>query len=451
MQNQQSQIVAEAEMSVIGGLLLDYHQTREAALELAPEEFYYDKTREIFQIIMEKGKKREPVDFITVLAAMGETPDAKVLLVKCAETLPTLGNFTAYVNIVKNEAQKRRISTVLQDLTFGTGFSSAEMLAKLKGLLDTEQAQDTSYREDQMLYDLGEYRALLYDTSRDHKISTGYGNLDYLLGELEKQNVTIVGARPGMGKTAFACNLSTNIQKRGRKVLFFSLEMPKFQLFHRLAANLVAIEHNRIRDNKTTAEEKAKIITALLALAENNNYYVFDDVYSIERMESIIARSRPDVVIIDYIQLVLANHNFQRDMDRISHVSRESKRIAKTYKCQMIELAQLSREVDKRPVKTPVLADLRECGQLEQDADTVIFIYREYAYNKAVPPEPTSIIVAKNRHGETGLVDYRFEGAYQRFLEVDRYSTPPDDGWMDVDIQGPWPPAEDEAPEQQHL
>lgn len=431
----------EAEASVVGGLLIDFPRTKQALLELTPGEFYNEDFRLAFEKISAIDQRGDKVDFITVISELGGNPEMKVTLAQTVQMIPSLGNYESYVSIVKNEAQRRRLVEGMQEMCFGA-YNSSEIITKLSEIIETEQTKDNTYREDMMLYKVAEYRGSLYDGDNKSKILTGYSDLDRMLGGLAKRNFTVIGARPSMGKTAFAGCVAANLVDRGHKVDFFSIEMTANQLFDRFGSNKQSIDHNRLRDRKTSAEENEAVIKSLRALTENKNFYLFDDFDSIEKMESIIAKNRPAVAIIDYLQLATTNVYYREVRDQVSHISKACKRIAKRYDCHVIALAQLSRDVERRKSKVPILADLRDCGQIEQDADTVIFLYREYVYNKNKSPEPASVIVAKNRHGETGILDFRFIGKYQRFVQVDKKH----EDWKEVPGTG-WPP----APEQTKL
>lgn len=433
----------QAEMSVIGGLLLDFDATKHALLELSPSEFELEELGTAFEAIAGMEQSRRPVDLVTLLEQLPAEQSLKGILSACINATPSLCNYDAYVNIVKARAQKRRMVSILSDLAFG-GYETDEMLSRLQGLVEEEQSQDTSLRENMMLYKLAEYRGELYSESAARKISTGFSGLDAKLGQLEKRNFTVIGARPSVGKTAFACCLANNVVEKGKRVVFFSLEMPESQLFNRLASLRLSIDHGRLRDKKLSKDEKEAVIRSLSQMTQDGRLYLFDDVYAIERMERIISKLRPDLVLIDYLQLVTSHIDFRQTLDRVSHVSMACKRIAKRYDTQMVALAQLSRSVEDRKGNVPMLSDLKDCGHIEQDADTVLFLHREYVYDKKASPEKSSVIIAKARHGETGALNFCFTGKYQRFLEVDQHHDsssyiPRQERFADAGT-GSWPP-----------
>ena len=256
-------------------------------------------------------------------------------------------------------------------------------------------------------------------------ISTGYKSFDAKLGGFKRGDLIIVAARPSMGKTAIALNFAQNVAKKNRHVAIFSLEMSKEQLTDRLIAAAVAVDRWKLPKGKLTEDEFARMGDALETLSHSKIY--LDDSPAGEGLTSIKSKARRlkmesglDLIVIDYLQL-MSNGNSLNRVQEVSEISRGLKSLARELDVPVIALSQLSRQLESRPDKRPVMSDLRESGSIEQDADIIAMLYRDDYYNEfSETPGVTNVLIRKNRNGPIGQVDLKFEKSQQKFYEIER-------------------------------
>jgi len=427
----------EAEQSVLGAALLDSGCIAELVRLVRPEYFYREQHRRIFEVISTKFTLGEPIDIITVAdAAVREeifsTPEeTRGYLAQLAQLVPSVKNIEAYTTILQEKYHLRTLITTSRDI-----IEQAEApTAAAQGLLD--------YAE-QRIYDIrnGTERSDLVPVSRvvmetfDHLqklsgenradylgISTGYRDLDRMITGLNKSDLILVAARPGMGKTAFALNVATNVALRSRKtVAVFSLEMSREQLMNRLFAAEGAIDSRRLLTGELSTEDWGKV--AELSPQFSNAPLYMDDTagITVAEMKAKLRRVKNlGLVVIDYLQLMSTGRHSDNRVQEVSEITRSLKVMAKELNVPVITLSQLSRGPESRADHRPMLADLRESGSIEQDADIVLFLYREAYYERDKEDQSEAeCIVAKNRHGETGSINLRWDGRYTRFFGVDR-------------------------------
>ena len=256
-------------------------------------------------------------------------------------------------------------------------------------------------------------------------ISTGYKSFDERLGGFKRGDLIIVAARPSMGKTAIALNFAQNVAKKDRHVAIFSLEMSKEQLTDRLIAAAMAVDSWKLQKGKLTEDEFARMGDALETLSHSKIY--LDDSPAGEGLTSIKSKARRlkmesglDLIVIDYLQL-MSNGNSLNRVQEVSEISRGLKSLARELDVPVIALSQLSRQLESRPDKRPVMSDLRESGSIEQDADIIAMLYRDDYYNEfSETPGVTNVLIRKNRNGPIGQVDLKFEKSQQKFYEIER-------------------------------
>ena len=427
----------EAEQSVLGAALLDSGCVPDLVRLVRPEYFYRDQHRLIFEVISAKFTLGEPIDIVTVMeTAVREeifsTPEeTKTYLAQLAQIVPSVHNLEAYTNILREKYHLRTLITTSRDIIEQAEAPTAES----DGLLD--------YAE-QKIYDIrnGHNNDSLVPVSRvvletfDHLqrlsgenradylgISTGYGDLDRTITGLNKSDLILVAARPGMGKTAFALNIAANVALRGKKtVAVFSLEMSREQLMNRLFAAEGGIDSRKLLTGELSTEDWGKVADLSPIFGASSLYMDDTAGITVAEMKAKLRSVRDlGLVVIDYLQLMSSSRRSENRVQEVSEITRSLKIMAKELNVPVITLSQLSRGPDSRSDHRPMLSDLRESGSIEQDADIVLFLYREAYYEKEREDQSeTECIVAKNRHGETGKIDLRWDGRYTRFFSVDR-------------------------------
>ena len=427
----------EAEQSVLGAALLDSGCVPDLVRLVRPEYFYREQHRLIFEVISAKFTLGEPIDIVTVMeAAVREeifsTPEeTKTYLAQLAQIVPSVHNLEAYTNILREKYHLRTLITTSRDIIEQAEAPTAES----DGLLD--------YAE-QKIYDIrnGHNNDSLVPVSRvvletfDHLqrlsgenradylgISTGYSDLDRTITGLNKSDLILVAARPGMGQTAFALNIAANVALRGKKtVAVFSLEMSREQLMNRLFAAEGGIDSRKLLTGELSTEDWGKVADLSPIFGASSLYMDDTAGITVAEMKAKLRRVRDlGLVVIDYLQLMSSSRRSENRVQEVSEITRSLKIMAKELNVPVITLSQLSRGPDSRSDHRPMLSDLRESGSIEQDADIVLFLYREAYYEKEREDQSeTECIVAKNRHGETGKIDLRWDGRYTRFFSVDR-------------------------------
>ncbi|MEW5919511.1 MAG: replicative DNA helicase [Bacillota bacterium] len=429
----------EAEQSVLGSILIDREALLETAEILLPDDFYREAHQYIYQEIIGLSNKGEPIDLVTVCAVLeNKNLLAKVggaaYLASLASMTPTSAHAAYYAGIVKEKSLLRRLirtATEIVSKSYGYVENVEEFLDAMeqsifevarsrdsKGFVHLQQALEQTFEKLEKLYER---------KSGVTGISTGFLDLDNLTSGLQPSDLVIIAARPGMGKTTLALNMASHIAvEGGAPVAFFSLEMSQDQLAQRLLCSFAEIDAHRLRQGFLSSEHWSRITEAVGPLSEAPFY--IDDSGAISVME-IRARARRlkmekglAAVFIDYLQLMRSHEKSENRQQEISYISRSLKALAKELNCPVIALSQLSRAVEQRTDKRPILSDLLESGGIEANADLVIFIYREDYYQKDTEKKNlTEIILAKQRNGPTGKIELYFRDNFNKFVNVDRY------------------------------
>jgi len=426
----------EAERSVIGGLLLSPDGWDAIAELVAAEDFYRPEHRAIFRQIAKLVDLGQPVDVITVadrLLATGELEAAggHTYLAELAETTPTAANIRAYAKAVHERAVLRKLIDAAQDIAT-TGFhpegrTAEELLdeAERRIMQISEEGPKTGGARamEPLLQGALERIEELFQSGGDITgLSTGFIDLDRMTSGLQDSDLVIVAGRPSMGKTSFAMNLVENAASHTEQpILVFSMEMPAEQLVIRMMSSLGRIDQTRVRTGKLEQDDWPKLSAAMAKLKEANIF--IDDTPALTPTE-VRSRARRvarehgslGMIMVDYLQLMrVAGANEGRTAE-ISEISRSLKAIAKEFGCPMVALSQLNRALEQRPNKRPVNSDLRESGAIEQDADVIMFIFRDEVYHEDSQDKGTAeIIIGKQRNGPIGTCRLAFQGEFTRF------------------------------------
>lgn len=426
----------EAEQSVLGAILLD-SQCMDAVAEILPKPdyFYLAIHKLIYSVMMDMFTVGHVIDFVTVLERLKQESEfdetnGKTYLLQLAQTVPSISNVEVYAKIVRDKYDVRSLMMaardIMEDTAHGEADSSTLLDSAEQRIFDIRQGKNIQglQKIDEIIIQTFDRLDLLNSAESDlyKGISTGIRNLDNLITGLNRSDLILLAARPGMGKTSFALNIARSVAVVGKKtVAFFSLEMSKEQLSSRLLSTEGLIEGSRLRIGKLTPEEWTRLIEAGDILSRSNIYIDDTPGITIPEMKAKLRRLRKvDLVVIDYLQLMSTGRRSDNRVQEISEITRNLKIMAKELNVPVITLSQLSRASEKRDDHRPQLADLRDSGSIEQDADIVLFLYREGYYDKNNEDENTDknsgeCIVAKNRHGEAGTVKLHWQGEFMRF------------------------------------
>lgn len=433
----------EAEQSVLGAIISQPSVLAEVIELIKPEYFYSEQHKAIYSIILRMDSSGQAVDVVTLLneaekVHIFDSPaEGRKYLAEIGNMLPSTSNIASYCKIVADKYFIRSLSytarTILEEIQAGEHDAQLLLDAAEQKIYDIRQGRDV-----RGLVPLADAITEAYD--RLGKISgpdkdkyvgarTGFTLLDSITSGLNKSDLIIIAARPGMGKTSFAMNIATNVARRSEKeVVTFNLEMSKEQLATRILSTEALVESHNLRNGRISGDDWVKLAVSAGYLSTLPLY--IDDTASmtVQQMKAKLRRTKNlGLVIIDYLQLMESTSKSDNRVVVISEITRQLKVMAKELNVPVILLSQLSRAVESRTDKRPMLSDLRESGSIEQDADIVLFLYREAYYNKESPKQNISeCIVAKNRHGETGTVELIWDGQFTRFSNPD-YTTPPEE------------------------
>lgn len=434
----------EAEQSVLGGLMLDNQAWDKVADRIQEKDFYRSEHRIIFHAVAELAGRAQPFDVITLAEALKvanqlDAIGGDVYLFELVRNTPTAANIAAYADIVRERSILRQLINVATDITetafIPEGRSSNELLdeAERKVFQIAEQGSRGSgptHIADLLGKAVERIDTLFHSDEGITGLATGYHDLDEMTSGLQPADLIIVAGRPSMGKTTFAMNIAEHAAiKSGKPVLVFSMEMPGESLAMRMMSSLGRIDQHRVRTGKLEDEDWPRITSAVSMLSEAKMF--IDDTPALTPTE-MRARARRVVrehgelglIVIDYLQLMQIAGPKENRTSEISEISRSLKTLAKELNTPVIALSQLNRGLEQRADKRPIMSDLRESGAIEQDADLIVFIYRDEVYNENSPHKGTAeIIIAKQRNGPIGKVILTFLGKYTRFenFTSDRY------------------------------
>ena len=430
----------EAEQAVLGAMLLKPDAVTTAAEELSADDFYRETHRLIFEAMMELKERTEPVDLVTLteqlkkadkLAKIGGIPALSLI----ANSVPTAANVHYHARIVHEKAQLRSLISAATEIA-GAAYESAD---EVEDIMDSAEKRILQVASGKRSKDFVPLQDILLDTLEQIDLRynnkgsitglpTGFTELDHLTAGLQKSDLILVAARPSMGKTAFTLNIAAHVVLRAKEpVAFFSLEMSKEQLVQRLLCSEGRIASQRLRVGELEEKEWGDLIDTANRLSAAPLY--IDDTPGITVMElrskarRLKAEHGLSLIVIDYLQLMQGRASKSGDnrQQEISEISRSLKALARELNVPVIALSQLSRSVESRQIKRPMLSDLRESGSLEQDADIVMFLYREDYYDPETENKNiTEVIIAKHRNGPVDTVDLTFLKQFTKFGNLSR-------------------------------
>jgi len=432
----------EGEMSVLGGVLLENEALNKALEVLRPEDFYRDAHRKIFTALISLSEKNEPADLVTLTAELKVQGDLDAVggssyLATLVDYVPTAANIAYYAKLVKEKSVARRLISVATNIAT-RGFEGGDVEESLdwaeKQIFDIAgmRMRPSYFATRDILKDTFKTIEMLYNRKEAVTgVPTGFEDLDKMTAGLQAGDLLIIAGRPSMGKTAFALNVVEHAAIHSENkvaTLFFSLEMSKEQLVQRMLCSLSKVDASRLRTGHLGESDWPKLTTGAGLLSDANIY--IDDTPSISVLE-LRAKSRRlkaeknlGLIVIDYLQLMSGNNSENRQQE-ISDISRSLKALAKELKVPVVALSQLNRSLENRTDKRPIMADLRESGAIEQDADVIMFVYREAVYCESCKSrektcdkghdKDAEIVIGKQRNGPIGTVHLTFRGEYTRF------------------------------------
>ena len=427
-----------AEQSLLGSILIDPASINEVADLVKAEDFYITEHKQIYLAATELFMTNREIDVVTLIdmlvhKGIYNKSGGEDYIKTLSEVVPTALNVKDYAKIVKEKSALRQLISVCGEIN-ETAFSEQESASGIIELAESKifaiaQGRDTkNFRHIRDV--LGAVYNNLHELSTDpdaaHGTPTGFSGLDRVLVGMGNSDLILVGARPGMGKTSFALNIATNVaQSTKKKVCVFSLEMSAEQLVSRILSSEALVDSHELRSGKLSSDSWEKIADASSRLASCD--ILIDDTSGIAATEMKAKLRRVDnlgLVIIDYLQLMQSDRRIDNRVQEVAEISRALKIMAKELSVPIICCAQLSRGPESRTDKKPMLSDLRDSGAIEQDADVVMFLYRNEHYKTdGVPGENNAaniaeVIIAKNRHGSTGTVKMGWIGQYTKFRTI---------------------------------
>ena len=433
MQRQQPQSL-EAEQAVLGSILIDSRCIADVIGMLKPEDFYLKQNQEIYEAIYTMFNFSQTIDPVTVLDKLKELgyyhDNSREYILQLMEITPTAANVTRYANIVREKSMLRGLGQAAADITemvFDEVGTPSEMLEsaekKIYALRNGEHGDSLEHIGTTLHKVFDHLTELAQSDSMIPGLSTGLRDLDIKINGLNKSDLLLIAARPAMGKSAFSLNIALNVAKKYNKtVAMFNLEMSREQLAMRLLACESFVDAQKMATGKLTEEEWGKLCMASAALSQTD--IRIDDNPSITVAEMNAKCRRLDnlgLVVIDYLQLMTGSgygKNSENRVTVVGEISRALKIMAKELNVPVVCLSQLSRAVESRTDKRPIMSDLRESGAIEQDADAILFLYRDEYYNENTEDKGVAeCIVSKNRHGETGTVKLQWIPQYQTFSD----------------------------------
>ncbi len=426
----------EAERAVLGGIMLDPRRLTEVAEKLRPEDFYREEHARLFQLMLEMGERGEPTEMVAVAeqirrAGKPEEYGGLTYVTQLPDEVPSTENIDYYARIVRERAVERRLlmtARLVADQVYGGERALADLLdfaesaifqvTQERGASDWEQLSRVVDGEFLRIQQLAEHSSEVTGTP------TGFVDLDRKLAGLQRTDLVILAARPAMGKTALALNIARHAAFAGVGVGVFSLEMSRGQLATRLLCSQAKVDAQRVRTGMLSRDRDLPALSAAAEELYHLPFYIDDTPgVSITQVRSKARRLKSQhpelgLIIVDYIGLMQGDPRLSREQ-QVSTSSRGLKALAKELDITVLALSQLNRGVEQRPNKRPVLSDLRESGAIEQDADVIMFIYRDEYYNKeTTEPGVAEVIVAKQRNGPTGTVKLAWQGEYALFSNL---------------------------------
>ncbi len=430
----------DAEMSLLGAVLIDEEVLADVSDKLKADDFYDKRHMTVYAAMMRLFEKHRPVDLLTLSDELKRKDDLETVggssyLTELTNYVPTSANATTYAEMITQRAVRRRLikaSADIAELGYNEDTNTQELLERAESQIfsvsDTSLKQDIVSLEQILTESFDRMEELHRDRGKLRGLRTGWRDLDNLTAGLQRSDLVVVAARPAMGKTTFVTNLAYNVAtKENQAVLFFSLEMSKEQLVDRMLADASGVEAWNIRTGNLSDDDFEKLSHAMGEMAEAPIF--IDDTPGLTILEMRTKARRQahvqplGLVIVDYLQLMQGSgrSNDGNRVQEVSEISRGLKLIARELNVPVVALSQLSRSVESRHPQIPQLADLRESGSIEQDADIVAFIYREAYYNPETDRQNiTDLIIAKHRNGPTNKIELYFHPERLKFMSLDK-------------------------------
>lgn len=428
----------EAEQAILGGLMLNNAAWDDVAETIGDVDFYRKDHGLIFRVLAQLAEENKPQDLVTISQALEQLGQLDAIggggyLAELSMNTPNAANIVAYADIVRERSVLRQLIQASDQIAGRAyrpkGAKSAEILDEAeKSIFSIAEQQQTGSGPigiEPLLAQTVEHIDLLFRTKKTVTgVSTGFEDLDRMTSGLQSSDLVIVAGRPSMGKTTFAMNLCETVAiKEDKPVLIFSMEMPGDSLVMRMLSSLGRINQTNLRTGRLEASDWSRITSATAMLAKKKIY--IDDSAALSPLE-MRARARRvarevgeiGVIMVDYLQLMQVPGVDNR-VNEISEISRSLKGLAKELKVPVVALSQLNRSLEQRPNKRPVMSDLRESGAIEQDADLIMFLYRDEVYNKETQDKNIAeVIIGKQRNGPIGSVRLAFRGEFTRFDDL---------------------------------
>lgn len=431
----------EAEQAVLGGLMLSNGGFEAIASLISEKDFFASDHQLIFQTMRQLNIEQKPLDIITLSETLQNNRQldqigGSTYLVELSNNTPSSANINAYAQIVLERSIIRQLITAASDIVKKgynpLGWDSNKLLAeaekKLVAIIESRPNQGGFLSVNELLKEVVERIDQLFNSDADITgLSTGFADLDEKTSGWQPSDLVIVAGRPSMGKTSFAMNMAEHaVLHQEKPVLVFSMEMPASQLIMRMMSSLGKIDQTKLRAGNLSEDDWPRLSSAASRLKDRPLF--IDDTPGITPMElrnrvRQVTREhgQPGLVLVDYLQLMNGSVATENRTNEISQISRELKNIAREFNCPLVALSQLSRNLEHRPNKRPINSDLRESGAIEQDADVIVFIYRDEVYNEESPDKGVAeIIIGKQRNGPIGTCKLTFLGKYTRFENLAR-------------------------------
>ena len=434
LMNRQPPQSLEAEQSVLGSILIDSRCVADVIGIVRPEDFFLQQNREIYESIYTMFNFSQTIDPVTVLDKMRELgyyrDNSRDYILQLIDITPTAANAVRYANIVRDKAMLRGLAQAASDISetvysqVGTPAEMLESAEKKIYALRKGERGDSLEHIGTILHKVFDHLTELSESdSLIPGLSTGLRDLDIKINGLNKSDLLLIAARPAMGKTSFALNIGLNVAKKYRStVAFFSLEMSREQLAMRLLSGESFVDSQKMATGKLSEDEWGKLCLASAALSQTDIRVDDNPAITVAEMNAKLRRvDNLGLVIIDYLQLMNSSgygKGSENRVQAVGEISRSLKIMAKELNVPVICLSQLSRAVESRTDKRPIMSDLRESGAIEQDADAILFLYRDDYYNpNSEEKNVAECIVSKNRHGETGTVKLSWLPQYTTFAD----------------------------------
>ncbi|WP_091772975.1 replicative DNA helicase [Piscibacillus halophilus] len=429
----------EAEQSVLGAIFLQPNAIVSASEILEPDDFYRVNHQRIFEVMIRLTDKGEPIDLVTVTNELREMDVLEEVggvtyLTDLAESVPTAANLEYYAKIVEEKSVLRRIISTATGIVTKS-YEEKDELSEIidyaeKSILDVSQQKASGkFRniKDVLINVYDNIEQLHHQSEEVTGVPTGFKDLDHITSGFQKNDLIIIAARPSVGKTAFALNIAQNVAIHAQEnCAIFSLEMGAEQLVMRMLCAEGNIDAQRLRTGSLQEEDWGKLTMAMGSLSDAGIYIDDTPGVKISEIRSKCRRLKQEsglgMVLIDYLQLIQGSGSSRENRQQeVSEISRQLKALARELEVPVIALSQLSRGVEQRQDKRPIMSDIRESGSIEQDADIIGFLYRDDYYNDDTEKENIiEIIIAKQRNGPIGTVELAFVKEYNKFVDLDR-------------------------------